>query len=590
MTNSMVRSNDDKNDKNNAFSPRGPMDENHNPKNYENSACPLRDSHYKLKLLQQQLLQQQDVVVEVSASSSSSSSPLREENRHSLECSNDDDVSSSSITAMASYSSPLMVLAAAAAATETMDPSSSSLLLCAIPTTTTMNTFESSTNNTSDPINNNNYYYSSSNKCTIAISPFCCTTNFENERSASMSMTSASSPYFPYLRHGNTYSPLNSTAPAARLDCLAAVSSHARDAATAPATDTPCRRRRRRSTESMLLDEQKCLLAMSAVPPYAHPLFSSSTTGNQHSKMPFTTEEKGLLMTVVAQHGNGPKNWIDIAKVYFPGKSVLQVKNCWHNAHKRKKNQGRAPSSRSITPVPPPKPVSRQHIPAPFLVPESATTTTPSTVTRSRSRAMAQDAANVPNTAMTTAPGLFQPPFSSIKSHSNSTSPPVTRVAHVVAAVSANATSSTGGRSRLLSRDIAQKSNMVVSTFRKRSHSFVRWSMREDNILKQAFEMEGPTWEEIATTYFGNTRSDEQCKNRWTKVNTSTLDFVFATHSKRNSTLTHTHTHMLYFFLLFLLCAYTASRPGDQDWRMDPRRGRHYFARQSARHELYRYC
>ena len=216
-----------------------------------------------------------------------------------------------------------------------------------------------------------------------------------------------------------------------------------------------------------------------------------------------------MLMEQVAQYGGETKNWKDIARVFFPGKSALQVKNCWHNAKKPKKNKGRA--TRRASSLPPPPALAS---PALFLVPpESAAA--PSTLTRSRSRAIAQFT-NGPAMAISShsSPLLVQLPVGNTKSRqSSSNAPLLTRVEPVASAVSLNSTSattSTGGSS--------QKPSMAVSSSRKRSHSFVRWSMREDTILKQAIEVEGPTWEVIATKYFGNTRTDEQCKNRWTKV------------------------------------------------------------------------
>jgi hypothetical protein len=265
MTNSLVRSNSDA-DNDAFFSPRGPMDENHQHPNHD---WPLvRDSHYKLKLLQQQLLQQQSEVVV----SSSSSSSMHDDYLHSSIHDDNAACSSSSSAAMASssYSSPLMVLAAAAAATETMDPSSYQSLLDCSPITTQQGT------NRSDPTNNKERIMTAGMRASnggTATTPFC-KTHFANERTPMSLTSSSSSPYIPNLRYGTTHSPMTSSVSACRLACLAAVSSHARDAAAAAATDTPGRRR----TESMLLDEQKCLLAMSTVPPYAHPLFASTRT------------------------------------------------------------------------------------------------------------------------------------------------------------------------------------------------------------------------------------------------------------------------------------------------------------------------
>jgi Myb-like DNA-binding domain len=151
----------------------------------------------------------------------------------------------------------LMVLAAAAAATKTM----------AQPTSSSMNLFSSTTTqhhvdntNSSDPIIN---YMTTGSTAT----PFS-TTDLADERTFRMTMTTSLSPYFPYPRCDNTtLFPTSSCTPAARLACLAAVSSQARDVAAA----TPCR------MESMLVDEQKCLMAMASVPSYSHPLFPTTT-------------------------------------------------------------------------------------------------------------------------------------------------------------------------------------------------------------------------------------------------------------------------------------------------------------------------
>jgi Myb-like DNA-binding domain len=51
------------------------------------------------------------------------------------------------------------------------------------------------------------------------------------------------------------------------------------------------------------------------------------------NKTRFTEEEKVIIMRVAAQSGE-PKNWAAIAK-HVPGRSVLQVKNYWHNTTKR---------------------------------------------------------------------------------------------------------------------------------------------------------------------------------------------------------------------------------------------------------------
>jgi Myb-like DNA-binding domain len=51
------------------------------------------------------------------------------------------------------------------------------------------------------------------------------------------------------------------------------------------------------------------------------------------NKAKFTEEEKTIIMQVVAQYGE-PKRWALIAK-HVPGRSVLQIKNYWHNTTKR---------------------------------------------------------------------------------------------------------------------------------------------------------------------------------------------------------------------------------------------------------------
>ena len=54
-----------------------------------------------------------------------------------------------------------------------------------------------------------------------------------------------------------------------------------------------------------------------------------------------------------------------------------------------------------------------------------------------------------------------------------------------------------------------------------RRRKFQRWSYEEDDLLKQAVEIEGQppyNWIKIAKKYFSNSRTGVQCKSRWTKV------------------------------------------------------------------------
>jgi Myb-like DNA-binding domain len=51
------------------------------------------------------------------------------------------------------------------------------------------------------------------------------------------------------------------------------------------------------------------------------------------NKTKFTEEEKTTIMQVAAQYGE-PKNWALVAQ-HVPGRSVLQIKNYWHNTTKR---------------------------------------------------------------------------------------------------------------------------------------------------------------------------------------------------------------------------------------------------------------
>jgi hypothetical protein len=139
-----------------------------------------------------------------------------------------------------------MVLAAAAAATDTMDHSTKYSL--DFSSSTMQYPFDST--NSSDPIN-----------CMTGstATPFCTTDLFADKRTVPMTTTTTAE---------TTLSPTSSVSAAAGLACLAAVSSYARDVAAAA---TPCR------MESMLVDERKCLMAMSSVPSYSHPLFATTT-------------------------------------------------------------------------------------------------------------------------------------------------------------------------------------------------------------------------------------------------------------------------------------------------------------------------
>jgi Myb-like DNA-binding domain len=301
MTNSIVRfSNVEKNNNDLFFSPCGPMDENEHPNENNKKLWPLdrRDSHYKLKLLQQQLLQQQAVVVELSSSSLSSSA--YDEYLHSSSIHNNNAADPSS-------ASPLMVLAAAAAATKTMNHSSSS--------------FSSIMQHP---------------KCTAGLdaspadgrptTPFC-TTDFADQQTAfAMAMTS-SQLYSPYPPCATT--PTNSSNvpdAARRLACLAAISSHVRNAVAA--THTPCR------MERMLLDEQKCLMAMSSSgSPYAHPLFAATdtlhddTTTELRFNVRWNREEDSRLEQAVELEGPA---WALIATKYFGNtRSQHQCRSRW---------------------------------------------------------------------------------------------------------------------------------------------------------------------------------------------------------------------------------------------------------------------
>lgn len=67
---------------------------------------------------------------------------------------------------------------------------------------------------------------------------------------------------------------------------------------------------------------------------------------------------------------------------------------------------------------------------------------------------------------------------------------------------------------------VARSTTQLPSIKQKRL-KFQRWSEEEDEILRQAVELEGGTshnWTKISRKYFANERTPLQCKSRWTKA------------------------------------------------------------------------